>query len=158
MSLNRICDVIRRDVGLRCAFTKRLFATESKDEFIDISAADEQPIFPKEDITVNRNKSRLNPEHRNMLMGIRPFDSPHEWFHKTVKYKKRTLGKYGLNAVDEPAGFLWPTPEQIKIIQEYESVRFPQSLQERWEKLEQQRQEEAAAIKQRHVFADYVVA
>lgn len=157
MSLKRICDiVVRRNIGLlRGTFAKRLFATESvesKDETVDITSADEQPVFSKPDqvIAKKRNKSRLNPEHRNILMGLRPYDESQEWYHNTVRYKRRMLGRYGLVAIDEPVGFAWPTPEEVKDTQEYERVAFPLSLQERWEKLEKERQEKAAAMKKRY--------
>lgn len=160
MNLQRIYDiVIRRDVRLQGTFAKRLFATqseESKNEVVDITSADEKPIYSdadniqiQEEIARKRNKSRLNIEHRNILMGLRPYDKPHEWYHNTIRYKKRMLGRYGLNSIDKPAGFAWPTPEEVKDAQEYEKVAFPLSLQERWEKQEEESQAKAIAIKER---------
>ncbi|XP_014469854.1 PREDICTED: growth arrest and DNA damage-inducible proteins-interacting protein 1 [Dinoponera quadriceps] len=159
MRLSQIYNIVHRNVGFQSVYARRLFAStntaESKDEVVDITSADEKPIFSEPDneeyhaeIARKRNKSRLSPEHRNILMGERPYDGPKEWYHNTVKYKKRMLGRYGLKA-DEPAGFVWPTLEEIKDAQEYERVAFPLSLQERWDKLEDARRQKAEFIKKR---------
>jgi len=66
------------------------------------------------------------------------------------------LGRYGFEGNKEPAGFAWPTPEEIKILQEYERVAFPESLQERWKKLEEKKQIKAEKIKARHVFISFI--
>lgn len=159
--------VVHRNIGRQSIYTRRLFATEtaeSKDEnVVDITSADEKPIFKDMDdeelqaeIARKRNKSRLNVAHRNILMGLRPYDCPREWYHNTVKYKKRMLGRYGLKGIDEPAGFAWPNLEEVEDAQEYERVAFPLSLQERWKKLEEKRREKIEAMIQRYISASYV--
>ncbi|KAG5311225.1 G45IP protein, partial [Acromyrmex insinuator] len=159
MSLRRwICDVIvQRNVRFQGAVVSRFLATQAKNEAIDITAADEQPIYSnepqyQEELTKKRNKSRLNPKDRNILMGKPPYEQPIEWYHNTVRYKKRMLGRYGFEGNKEPAGFAWPTPKEVKILQEYERVAFPESLQERWKKLEEKKRIKAEKIKARHVF------
>ncbi|XP_018047856.1 PREDICTED: growth arrest and DNA damage-inducible proteins-interacting protein 1 [Atta colombica] len=159
MSLRRwIYDVIvQRNVRFQGVVVNRFLATEAKDEIVDITAADEQPIYSdeyqepqyQEELTKKRNKSRLSPEDRNILMGKPPYEQPIEWYHNTVRYKKRMLGRYGFEGNKEPAGFAWPTPEEIKILQEYERVAFPESLQDRWKKLEEKKQIKAEKIKAR---------
>lgn len=166
MRLRQICNaVVRRNVGLQSVYAKRLFATsttESKDEVVDITSADEKAIFAEPDneefqaeIARKRNKSRLSRHDRNILMDLRPYDSSVAWHHHTVRYKKRTLGRYGLKA-DEPAGFAWPTLEEVKDAQEYESVAFPLSLQERWKKLEEKRCEKIENMIKKCVSVDCV--
>jgi len=158
MSFRRIFDVIiQRNIRFRGAVTGRFLATEStepKGEVVDITAADEKPIYSEdpqdqEELARKRNKSRLNPHHRNILMNERPYDQPIEWFHNRVRYKKRMLGRYGLKGNDEPAGFAWPTPEEVKDAQEYERVAFPLSLQERWKKLEEAKRIKAEQVQAR---------
>ncbi|XP_018343744.1 PREDICTED: growth arrest and DNA damage-inducible proteins-interacting protein 1 [Trachymyrmex septentrionalis] len=156
MSLRRwICDVIvQRNVRFQGAVVGRFLATEAKDKAVDITAADEQPIYSNDplyqkELTEKRNKSRLNPEHRNILMGKPPYEQPIEWYHNTVKYKKRMLGRYGFEGNKEPVGFAWPTPEEVKILQEYERVAFPVSLQERWKKLKEKKRIKAEKVKAR---------
>lgn len=61
------------------------------------------------------------------------------------------LGRYGLRAIDEPAGLAWPTLEDLEDAQEYERVAFPLSLQERWKKLEEARQENVKCMIERYV-------
>ncbi|KAG5320534.1 G45IP protein, partial [Acromyrmex heyeri] len=154
MSLRRwICDVIvQRNVRFQGAVVGRFLATQAKDEAIDITAADEQPIYSnepqyQEELTKKRNKSRLNPKDRNILMDKPPYEQPIEWYHNTVRYKKRMLGRYGFEGNKEPAGFAWPTPKEVKILQEYERVAFPESLQERWKKLEEKKRIKAEKVK-----------
>lgn len=164
MSLTRIYVVfIHRNMWFQGTFVKRLLATKStevsKNETVDITTVDEQPIYSimddpqmQEEIARKRNKSRLNPHDRNILMGLRPYNKSLEWFHNTVRYKRRILGRYGLKVNDEPVGFAWPTQEEVKDAQEYERVAFPLSLQERWKKLEFEKQRKAEEIKTKHVF------
>ncbi|KYN15272.1 PREDICTED: growth arrest and DNA damage-inducible proteins-interacting protein 1 [Trachymyrmex cornetzi] len=156
MSLRRwICDVIvQRNVRFQGAVVGRFLATEAKNEDIDITTADEQPIYSdepqyQEKLTKQRNKSRLSPRDRNVLMGKPPYEQPIEWYHNTVRYKKRMLGRYGFEGNEEPVGFAWPTPEEVKILQEYERVAFPISLQERWKELEEKKRIKAEKIKAR---------
>ncbi|XP_032673426.1 growth arrest and DNA damage-inducible proteins-interacting protein 1 [Odontomachus brunneus] len=160
MRLRQICNVVsHRSVGFQIVCARRFFATEStksKDEVVDITSADEKPIFDKvdneqlrEEIARKRNKSRLNQSHRNILMDLRPYDTAHDWYHNTVKYKKRILGRYGLKAIDEPAGFVWPTMEEVEDAQEYERVMFPLSLQERWKEIEEARKQKAVQMMKR---------
>ncbi|XP_018407405.1 PREDICTED: growth arrest and DNA damage-inducible proteins-interacting protein 1 [Cyphomyrmex costatus] len=153
MSLRRwICDVIiQRNVRFQGIVAGRFFATELKDEVVDITAADEQPIYSEceEEFIEKRNKSGLSSQHRNILMGKPPYEQPIDWFHNTVRYKKRMLGRYGFEGNKEPAGFVWPTPEEVKILQEYERVAFPLSIQERWKKLEEKKRIKAEKVKAR---------
>jgi hypothetical protein len=129
---------------------------ESKNEVVDITAADEKPVYSpldnpqfQEDLVRKRDKSRLNPQDRNVLMDLRPYDKPIAWHHYKVKYKKRMLGIYGLKGNDEPAGFAWPTQREIKDAKEYERVAFPISLQERWKMLEEKKQRRNERTKRR---------
>lgn len=156
--MRRIYDIIvRRNVGVQRGILGRFFATDStelKNE--DITAvADEKPVYSlfdnpefQEDLAKKRNKSRLNPAHRNILMGLRPYDKPMAWHHYKVKYKKYMLGRYGLKD-NELAGFAWPTKREIEDAKEYERVAFPLSLQERWKKMEEKKQKKLEQIKAR---------
>lgn len=90
-------------------------------------------------------------------MGVRPYESSKAWHQDTVKYKKQMLGRYGLKGIVEPAGFAWPTLEEIKDAQEYERVAYPLSLQECWKEIEEKKKLKAEQIKIRYVFIDYVI-
>lgn len=168
MRLGQICNVIvHRNFGFQIVYVRRLFATEStqsKDEIVKITDAEEKPIFSdvvdkqvQAEIARKRNKSRLNQSHRNILMGLRPYDTTHEWYHNTVRYKKRMLGRFGLKAIEEPAGFAWPTVEEVKDAQEYECVAFPLSLQERWKKIEEGHEKKAIQKKEKYVSVSCVL-
>lgn len=136
--------------------TRRYFATTTKkteDEFFDITTVDETPIYIEElkteDDMHKRNKSRLNPQHRNIIHGTRPFDKGIEWYHKTTKYKKRMLGRFGMKGLDVTAGVAWPTEAEVEKIKEYEKVAYPETIQELWAKIDKKNAKEVEAIRAR---------
>lgn len=103
----------------------------------------------RKEIDSKRNKSRLNEQHRRILFGMRPYDESIEWYHDTVKYKKRMLGRYGLKGLDVPAGVLWPTPAEVEEQKEYIRVAYPLTLQESWTKIKKDKEEKEAKIRAR---------
>lgn len=107
------------------------------------------PDSLQEEIDIKRNKSRLQEGHRRILNGMRPYDKSMEWYHDTVKYKKRMLGRYGLNAMDVTAGVAWPTPAEIEVQKEYIRVAYPHSLHESWAKIKKDNEEKEARIRER---------
>ncbi|KAL2751440.1 growth arrest and DNA damage-inducible proteins-interacting protein 1 [Vespula maculifrons] len=141
--------------------SSRYFASKTEkdvivsDEKSIYESAEETPIYDFEqqekndELEKKRNKSRLNPHHRNILFGQRPYDESIEWFHNTVKYKKRILGRYGMKAVEVPVGFAWPTPEEVEDMKEYERVAYPYSIQEEWDRIKEKNRKEAEAIRAR---------
>ncbi|XP_029165489.1 growth arrest and DNA damage-inducible proteins-interacting protein 1 [Nylanderia fulva] len=161
MSLRCIYDiVVRRNVRVQKGILGRFFATDVtdlKNKDIDITAvADEKPEYSvmdspgfQEELARKRNKSRLDPAHRNILMDLRPYDKPMAWHHYRVKYKKHMLGRYGLKGNDEPAGFAWPTEKELADVKEYERVTCEFSLQKRWRKMEEAKQKRIEKIKAR---------
>lgn len=54
------------------------------------------------EIEKKRNKSRLLPQHRNMLLGEVPYTEPQSWIHETVKYQRTMFGRYGAKSGVEP--------------------------------------------------------
>ena len=134
----------------------RCFASKPTLEIVE--TAQEEPVFVEEgheELELKRNKSRLTAAHRNILHGRRPYDEPQIWSHHTVKYKRRILGKYGIEALGVPAGMAWPTPEEVEEEKKYESVAFPLTLQERWRKIKEQhiKEEQAVIARQNEVAA-----
>lgn len=53
-------------------------------------------------INKNDNRSRLLPQHRNILLDIVPYNEPCSWVHLTEKYKRKTFGRYGLSSGVNP--------------------------------------------------------
>lgn len=148
-------------IRMQNVLSSRYFASKVEKDIIVGSeksiyeTAEETPVYDtyqeEENIKLEnkRNKSRLNKQHRNILFGQRPYDEAKEWYHNTVKYKKRMLGRYGMKAVEEPAGFAWPTPEEVDDMKEYERVAYPYSIQEEWARIEEKNIKNAEAIKAR---------
>ncbi|CAK9818090.1 hypothetical protein ANTPLA_LOCUS9624 [Anthophora plagiata] len=116
-----------------------------------LETAEEQPIFKEEEFDNlenenKRNKSKLTPAHRNILFGEKPYNETVAWYHDTVRYKKRILGRYGVKSVGIPAGFLWPTREEIEERKEYEKIAYPLGVQERLQKIKEKKKEEEEAL------------
>ncbi|XP_033316440.1 growth arrest and DNA damage-inducible proteins-interacting protein 1 [Bombus bifarius] len=122
-----------------------------------IESAEEEPILIEEkdyaELERKRNKSRLTEAHRNILLGKKPYNTPQDWFHETVKYKKRILGRYGMEALGESAGLAWPTPEEVEDMKEYESLAHPLNIQERLQQIKEKKkmEEEALLAKQAEI-------
>ncbi|XP_071874063.1 growth arrest and DNA damage-inducible proteins-interacting protein CRIF [Bombus fervidus] len=137
-----------QNIGAKCYFSKASTIIES---------AEEKPIFIEEqdnaDLERKRNKSRLTEAHRNILLGKKPYDTPQDRFHETVKYKKRILGRYGMEALGGPAGLAWPTPEEVEDMKEYESLAHPLNIQERLQQIKEKKkmEEEALLAKQAQI-------
>ncbi|XP_003489336.1 growth arrest and DNA damage-inducible proteins-interacting protein 1 [Bombus impatiens] len=137
-----------QNIGPRYFFSKKNKIIES---------AEEEPILIEEkdyaELERKRNKSRLTEAHRNILLGKKPYNTPQDWFHETVKYKKRILGRYGMEALGEPAGLAWPTPEEVEDMKEYESLAHPLNIQERLQQIKEKKkmEEEALLAKQAEI-------
>jgi hypothetical protein len=111
---------------------------------------DDTEAKKEEEIERKRNKSRLNPEHRNMLHGKMPYSEPMAWFHETVKYKRKMYGRYGHASGVNP-GIMWPTREDLEEIKEYENVAYPYNIQELMTRVEEKKKEEQALLKARYI-------
>ena len=120
-----------------------------------IESAEEEPIFVHErniiELEMKRNKSRLTNAHRNILLGQKPYEESRSWYHDTVKYKRRTLGRYGMEALGVPAGLAWPTPKEVEDMKEYESLAHPLNIQERLREIKEKRKMEEEAILARYI-------
>ncbi|OAD54255.1 hypothetical protein WN48_08178 [Eufriesea mexicana] len=131
----------------------RYYSSKSK-EILD--SAEEVPVFSKENVfseasEIIRNKSRLTPAHRNILRGQNPYDESMAWYHNTVKYKKRILGRYGMEALKVPAGLAWPTPEEVEDRKEYERIAYPLSIQEQLQKIKEEKKKKEEALMARQM-------
>ncbi|KZC08868.1 PREDICTED: putative golgin subfamily A member 6-like protein 3 [Dufourea novaeangliae] len=150
MSLRTLVANVQLTTKIQSIIGRRCFTSKSVDELLETT--EEEPVFLEKtsDIEHKRNKSRLTTAHRNMLFGRKPHDEPYMWFHQTVKYKRRMLGRYGMEAVGAPAGLSWPTREEVEDAKEYERVAYPLTIQESWQKFKEDRKmrEEATMARQ----------
>lgn len=105
--------------------------------------------FTEEEIYEMRNKSRLWPQHYRILHDQKPYDESQEYYHDRVWYKKRILGRYGIDAPGVPAGICWPSKEDIEDKKEYESLAYPSDLQGLWKEFKQRKIEAAEEIRKR---------
>ncbi|XP_031830317.1 growth arrest and DNA damage-inducible proteins-interacting protein CRIF [Nomia melanderi] len=156
MSLRNLVAKMQLTVKFQHINGRRYLASKAISNVLD--SVEEEPLYAKndsEDIEQKRNKSRLNPGHRNILHGRKPYDEPLTWFHNTLKYKRKILGKYGIEALGVSAGLAWPTPKELDDAVEYERVAFPMTLQERWQKIKEEKKKKEDEIIARQ---DYIAA
>ena len=133
---------------------KRLYATKTKDivtelEVEEVPKYDAEARYDEKEIERIQNISGLAPQHQNIMHGKKPYENSIEWYHDTVWYRKRILGKYGLEAAGYNPGICWPTKEQIEDWNEYEKLEYPDSMKSLWKKFEQNKIEEKEAIRKR---------
>ncbi|XP_078041274.1 growth arrest and DNA damage-inducible proteins-interacting protein CRIF [Augochlora pura] len=159
MSLRNLVANLQSTLSFQSIIGRRYFALKSTNTILE--SVEEKPVFlsKKRNIERKRNKSGLHPEHRNILNGLKPYNKPIDWYHSTVKYKRRILGRYGMEALEVPAGLAWPTFEEVEDAKEYERVAYPLTLQERWKKIEEEkkRKEEEIIVRQNMIAAKMAI-
>ncbi|XP_049292841.1 growth arrest and DNA damage-inducible proteins-interacting protein 1 [Anopheles funestus] len=96
-----------------------------------------------------QNKSRLLPQHRNMLHGVLPYEQSQSWIHETVKYKRMMLGRYGIDGSRVDPRVCFPTKKETFEKEEYERVAFPFSLKQMMDANEAERKARKAATEAR---------
>lgn len=127
------------------------FSTQAVDDSVTNQAGvidDSDGQNYEEYIEMKRNKSRLLPQHRNILHNKVPYSESKGWFHDTVKYKRRLYGRYGSISAVNP-GLMWPTKSDLEEIKEYESVAYPHTIQELIEKANAAKKLREETVRQR---------
>lgn len=94
-----------------------------------ILIGDESDALREEQIQLSRNKSRLLPQHRNMLMGTKPYEEPQSWIHTTLKYNRMQFGRHGLASGVDPR-ICFETPKELEDRAEFMKVAYPHTVQE----------------------------
>ncbi|XP_074107934.1 growth arrest and DNA damage-inducible proteins-interacting protein CRIF [Cotesia typhae] len=148
--------------GLPRILSRRWYAKEEwKDESIDITSVEDTPKYgeflteeQEKEILEKRNKSRLNNFDRNKLYGLKPHNRNWDWYHNSVRYKQRMLGRHGIDALDVPVGCVWPTKEEVEDSLEWEKTAYPNSLWENWDLIAQKNKENAEKMLKREIDID----
>lgn len=148
-TVNIPATLLRRFLGrsanapIRFASSKSTTTTSPADDHLDIDALDasesatqtavlmhdEDSEQREHELQLSRNKSRLLPQHRNMLNDTKPYDEAQSWIHKTVKYNRMQFGRYGLASGIDPR-VCYPTPQERATSAEYDRVAHPLTIQE----------------------------
>jgi hypothetical protein len=63
----------------------------------------EDPEIVNQRLDEIRNKSRLRPQHRNMLLDRLPYERSESWIHETIKYKRLMYGRFGKESGVDPS-------------------------------------------------------
>lgn len=146
MSLRSLVASLQLTVRVQSVVGRRYLASNTKNEILE--SVEEEPVFLSEadNIEAKRDKSRLNTSHRNIVNGRKPYDETMAFYHNTVKYKRRILGRYGMEALGVPAGLAWPTPEEVEDLKEQERVAYPLTIQQTWQKIAAEKKKKEADI------------
>ncbi|XP_035792508.1 growth arrest and DNA damage-inducible proteins-interacting protein 1-like [Anopheles albimanus] len=105
----------------------------------------------EERINALRNKSRLLPQHRNMLHDVLPYEQSQSWIHETVKYRRMMLGRYGIEGSRTDPRICFPTKKEAYERAEYEKVAFPFTLRQMMDANEAAQKARKAATEAREV-------
>lgn len=139
-------------VGRFCKTTAAVEAETEEEVATDSIATvffeDEDNKSKESTIAKNRNKSRLLPQHQNMLKNTVPYDQAQSWIHNTIKYKRMMFGRYGLASGVDPRMCCY-TNKEVEAQKEYERVAFPFTLQHMMKENEKMKKEKAAEIRKR---------
>ncbi|XP_023313043.1 growth arrest and DNA damage-inducible proteins-interacting protein 1 [Anoplophora glabripennis] len=116
---------------------------ESSATFAEV--VDEEDRIREEEIERRRNKSRLRDADRNILHEKNPYPEPMLWHHGTIKYIRRTYGRYGQASGVNPS-ICWPTKDELNEAKEYERIKHPFTIAEMVAAAKQKRQEKEERI------------
>ncbi|XP_023015883.1 growth arrest and DNA damage-inducible proteins-interacting protein CRIF [Leptinotarsa decemlineata] len=113
---------------------------------------DEESKRKEEEIESKRNKSRLRRHDRSILMDKNPYPEPRFWHHGTLKYLRRTYGRYGEASGIDPS-ICWPIKQELDDVKEYERVKYPFSIPQMVADAQQTRKvkEERKAARQKEI-------
>lgn len=106
---------------------------------------DEGVKLREEELERKRNKSRLRDSHRNLLHEKNPYPDPMSWHHGTLKYLRRTYGRYGQASGVDPS-ICWPIKNELDEAVEYEKVKYPFTISEMITAAKQKRQEKEERV------------
>ncbi|CRK87118.1 CLUMA_CG000821, isoform A [Clunio marinus] len=124
-------------------FGKKEKEPEPAENALEMFDADQNEIdseLKKERIQAIRNKSRLNDNHRRLLLGEVPYQNAQSWVHNTLKYKRKLYGKLGEKSGLDPRICFW-THTEIEDKNEYERTAYPKTVQEMIQISEQDKKE-----------------
>jgi len=102
---------------------------------------DEAKAVREADIERKRNKSRLYPDHYAIYHNENPYTTPVYAYHDSLRYKRRTYGKFGQSSGVDPS-VLWPTKEELADILEYDELAHPLSVHEMLDKVKTKKADE----------------
>lgn len=103
--------------------------SETEDAPATLIEDDGEAAEREEYIQYARNKSRLLPQHRKMLMGQKPYEEPQSWIHTTTKYQRMQFGRFGLaSGID--ARICFPTVAESDERTEFERIAYPKTIQQ----------------------------
>lgn len=137
--LRNLLRVNQRVLGARNVSKSKALTEEEEKEFLEASEVPATFVDDEDDkqareaeIELRRNKSRLLPQHRRIVMGQKPYDEAKIPAHETVKYQRMLFGKYGLSSGVDPK-ICFPTQKEKFDEREIEKMKYSLTLHEMME-------------------------
>ena len=136
---------------VKCGYatTSKTSTIVSELEVEEVPVYEVEQSYEEEELDRIRNKSRLMPQDRNILHGIKPYSESYADYHDTIVYRKKLLGRYGIEAAGINPAIAWPTKSEIEDQKEYERLAYPYTIQEQWKQIEDKKREEAEEVRKR---------
>jgi len=97
----------------------------------------------EEYIQSRRNKSRLSASDRQRLNGEPPnvgLVFQFHNYHRSRKFKRQMLGRYGAKNTGINPGELWPTKQDVDLAKEWESLYQPKHLRQMIDEIKQEQE------------------
>ncbi|XP_056633288.1 growth arrest and DNA damage-inducible proteins-interacting protein 1 [Diorhabda sublineata] len=117
----KICNVRYRSTQINLEKLEKE-STLSTSDYIS-----EEAKLREEKIEQSRNKSRLREQDRNILLNKNPYPEPKFFHHGSLKYLRRTYGRYGEASGINPS-LCWPIKEELDDAKEYEKLKYPSTI------------------------------
>ncbi|XP_031335165.1 growth arrest and DNA damage-inducible proteins-interacting protein 1 [Photinus pyralis] len=135
-------------ISIRSKSEPAVNITELERQETSFDVVDDEAQIREKIIEDKRNKSRLKPQHRNILQDEVPYANPTSWVHGTLRYNRTMYGRYG-----SKSGFntslCWPTKEELAEKREYERMAHPFTIQQMVEEAKQKKLEKEIRIQTR---------
>ncbi|ENN73920.1 growth arrest and DNA damage-inducible proteins-interacting protein 1 [Dendroctonus ponderosae] len=123
---------------------EKLEAEQDTTEVTEDGAAREK----EEELQRKRNKSRLKEADFRMLHEENPYPEATFWHHGTLKYLRRTFGRYGAASNVDPS-ICWPVKAELEDSMEYERVKYPETVTQMVQRVNAENAEKVRSDKQR---------
>lgn len=128
----------------RNASTSDVKDAKDEEDLVENIEDEEAKALREAEIEKKRNKSRLYPDHYALYHGENPYPEPAHQYHYSLRYKRRSFGKYGESSGVDPS-VLWPTKEELADRAEYDALAHPHTIPEMVEIVKKAKMEEAKA-------------
>ncbi|KAK6641263.1 hypothetical protein RUM44_012972 [Polyplax serrata] len=115
-------------------------------KFDDVENDDEEKALREAEIKAKQNKSKLFKQDYNKQNDKKPYAEPVAEHHETLRYRRRSYGKFGADSNVDPS-ILWPSKVELDAIKEYEAILQPLTFHQLVKKARDKREQAEAELR-----------